>query len=60
MIQKLQIDTILVVRIIYKNKDHGFLLCPGEYIRRLWQDEEQALAFFVGRMIAEFEERNAL
>ena len=60
IIKKLQIETILVVKIAFKNEDFGFILCPGEYIRRLWQDEEKALAFFVGRMIAEFEERSAL
>ena len=57
IIKELEFETILVVNIEYKNEKCGYILCPGEYIRRLWQEEEQALAFFVGRMIAEYLER---
>ncbi|SEG09110.1 diguanylate cyclase (GGDEF) domain-containing protein [Eubacterium ruminantium] len=54
----LGIETILVSKIIYGKKCYGYVLCPGEYIRRLWQDEEQALAYFVGRLIGEYIDRH--
>ena len=51
-LQKLEVETLCVVRVGYKLETDGYLICAEARNRRIWQEEECAILFFLARMIA--------
>ena len=53
-LSELNMETVMITRIYRKDVTYGFLLCQGDYSRRLWQSDEQALSYFAARLVAEY------
>lgn len=47
-----EFETVLILRIGIQNETFGYLICAEAKNRRIWQDDEYAILFFVARMLA--------
>ena len=47
-----EFETVLIVRIGIQDTTYGYLICAEQRNRRIWQDDEYAIMFFVARMLA--------
>ncbi len=47
-----EFETVLMIRIGIQNETFGYLVCAEPKNRRIWQDDEYAIMFFVARMLA--------
>lgn len=47
-----EFETVLILRIGIQNETLGYLVCAEAKNRRIWQDDEYAIMFFVARMLA--------
>ena len=45
-------ETVLIIRIGVQDETFGYLVCAEPRNRRLWQTDEQAILFFIARMLA--------
>ena len=53
VLKKWEVETLMVVRIGMDNAPtNGYLLCAEPHSRRIWQEEECAVLFFLAKMIA--------
>ena len=51
MIRKNEFETLLVVRISVNRENMGYLMCAESHNLRIWQQDECAILFSVGRML---------
>lgn len=47
-----EFETVLILRVGIQNETFGYLICAEAKNRRIWQDDEYAILFFVARMLA--------
>lgn len=47
-----EFETVLIIRIGIRNETFGYLVCAEHRNRRIWQNDEYAIMFFVARMLA--------
>ena len=47
-----EFETLLIIRIGIQDATYGYLICAEQRNRRIWQDDEYAIMFFVARMLA--------
>lgn len=47
-----EFETVLIIRIGIQAQTFGYLVCAEPKNRRIWQDDEYAIMFFVARMLA--------
>lgn len=47
-----EFETLLIIRIGIQAETFGYLVCAEPRNRRLWQTDEQAILFFIARMLA--------
>ncbi len=47
-----EFETVLIIRIGIQDETFGYLICAEAKNRRIWQDDEYAIMFFVARMLA--------
>ena len=47
-----EFETLLILRIGIQDETYGYLICAEPRNRRIWQDDEYAIMFFVARMLA--------
>ncbi|MBQ9134938.1 MAG: GGDEF domain-containing protein [Lachnospiraceae bacterium] len=47
-----EFETVLFIRIGIQDETFGYLVCAEPRNRRIWQDDEYAIMFFVARMLA--------
>lgn len=47
-----EFETVLIIRIGIQDETFGYLVCAEPRNRRIWQDDEYAIMFFVARMLA--------
>lgn len=47
-----EFETVLMIRIGIQDETLGYLVCAEPHNRRIWQDDEYAIMFFVARMLA--------
>ncbi|MBR6753713.1 MAG: GGDEF domain-containing protein [Clostridia bacterium] len=47
-------ETVLIVKIGIRNETFGYLVCAEPRSLRIWQDNEDAIMFFVARMLATY------
>lgn len=45
-------ETVLIIRIGIQDETFGYLVCAEPKNRRIWQDDEYAIMFFIARMLA--------
>ncbi len=46
------VSSILIVRVGLHDRTYGYLMCAEPYTRRIWQDDEEAMMYFLARTIA--------
>ena len=51
-VMKHEVETLCVVRIGFKMDTYGYLICAEPRNRRIWQEAECAILFFLAKMIA--------
>ena len=52
-LKKREVETVMVVRIAMDNaRTNGYLICSEPRSRRIWQEEECAVVFFLAKLIA--------
>lgn len=47
-----EFETVLMLKIGIQDKTFGYLVCAEPHTRRIWQEDEHAIMFFVTRMLA--------
>ena len=52
VMQKMEIETLCVVRIGIEMETDGYLICAEKRNRRIWQEAECAILFFLAKMMA--------
>lgn len=45
-------ETVLMIKIGIQDETFGYLVCAEPHTRRIWQEDEHAIMFFVSRMLA--------
>lgn len=50
--QAQEFETVLMIKIGIQDDTFGYLVCAEPHTRRIWQDDEYAIMFFVSRMLA--------
>lgn len=50
--RKQEFETLLMIRIGIQDETFGYLVCAEPRNRRIWQDDEYAIMFFIARMLA--------
>lgn len=45
-------ETVLMIKIGIQDETFGYLVCAEPHTRRIWQEDEYAIMFFVSRMLA--------
>ena len=51
-VQKLEVETLCVVRVGFKMNTYGYLICAEARNRRIWQEAECAILYFLAKMMA--------
>ena len=51
-VKKMEVETLCVVRIGYQMETDGYLICAESRNRRIWQEAECAILFFLAKMMA--------
>ena len=52
-LKRREVETVMVVRIAMDNaRTNGYLICAEPRSRRIWQEEECAVVFFLAKLIA--------
>ena len=51
-VRKLEVETLCVVRIGLNMNTYGYLICAEARNRRIWQEAECAILFFLAKMMA--------
>ena len=51
-VHALEWETICIVRIGFRNETYGYLICAEPRNRRIWQEAERAILFFLAKMIS--------
>ncbi len=46
------VSSILIVRVGLLDRTYGYLMCAEPYTRRIWQDDEEAMMYFLARTVA--------
>ena len=57
-LKKNDLETVLITRIYFGTATFGYLMCAEPHNLRIWQEDECAILFFAGRMLAGFMKRN--
>lgn len=47
-----EFETVLMIKIGIQDETFGYLVCAEPHTRRIWQEDEHAILFFVARMLA--------
>ena len=47
-----ELETILVIKVRLKDRTMGYIMCAEPRNLRIWQDDEGAILFFIGRLLA--------
>lgn len=50
--QRQEFETVLIIRIGIQHETFGYLVCAEPKNLRIWQDDEDAIMFFIARMLA--------
>ena len=51
-LKKQEVETLLIVRIDVASQTDGYLLCAEPRNRRIWQEAECAMLYFLAKMVA--------
>ena len=46
------VSSILIVRVGLLDRTYGYIMCAEPYTRRIWQDDEEAMMYFLARTVA--------
>ena len=52
VLMKHKMETLLIAKIGIKTDTDGYLICAEPRSRRIWQDDENAILFFLGKLLA--------
>ncbi|MBQ9008949.1 MAG: GGDEF domain-containing protein [Clostridia bacterium] len=52
MLIRHEFETVLLVRVAMDMKQYGYLMCAEARTKRIWQEEEQALVYFLAKLLA--------
>ncbi|MBQ9384106.1 MAG: GGDEF domain-containing protein [Ruminiclostridium sp.] len=52
VLKKHKMDNVLIVKIAMNDKTDGYIVCAEPHSRRIWQDDECAVIYFLAKLIA--------
>ncbi len=52
MLVRHEFETVLLVRVEMDMKQFGYLMCAEARVKRIWQEEERALVYFLAKLLA--------